>query len=106
MRTHEGWMFRQETWEKILQDSEMGIQPGYYQYAKNMQNIDREKFNDPNDVPLPPSFPDNIEVRTDVARQYDSIMKMDEWVGELLHQLEEDGLIESTIVFFYSDHGT
>lgn len=33
-------------------------------------------------------------------------MKMDEWVGELLHQLEEDGLSDNTIVFFYSDHGS
>jgi N-sulfoglucosamine sulfohydrolase len=105
-RTHEGWVFRQETWEKILADAQQGIKPGYYQYARSMINIDREKFNDPLEVPIPPYYPDHIEVRTDVARQYDNIMKMDEWVGELLQQLEEDGLADNTIVFFYADHGT
>ena len=30
---------------------------------------------------------------------------MDKQVGVILNELEEDGLLESTIVFFYSDHG-
>ena len=30
---------------------------------------------------------------------------MDQQVGDLLQQLEEDGLRENTIIVFYSDHG-
>ena len=30
---------------------------------------------------------------------------MDQQVGEILNQLEEDGLLDSTIIFWYSDHG-
>ncbi|GIS21341.1 MAG: hypothetical protein CM15mP121_1930 [Bacteroidota bacterium] len=30
---------------------------------------------------------------------------MDKKVGELLSQLEEDGLLETTIIMFWSDHG-
>ena len=57
-------------------------------------------------APLPPYYPDTPVVRRDVARFYDLITAMDHRTGELLGQLEEDGLAENTIVFFYSDHGT
>ena len=30
---------------------------------------------------------------------------MDEWVGKRLQELEDDGLADSTFVFFFSDHG-
>jgi arylsulfatase A-like enzyme len=36
---------------------------------------------------------------------YNNIALMDRQVGEILDQLEEDGLLEKTIIFFYSDHG-
>src|SRR5919197_5999751 len=36
---------------------------------------------------------------------YDNIADMDGEVGEILRQLDEDGLAESTIVFYWSDHG-
>lgn len=60
---------------------------------------------DPAAVPLPPYYPDTPVVRRDVARLYDLVSIMDAEVGQLLHQLAEDGLAEETIVFFYSDHG-
>jgi hypothetical protein len=36
---------------------------------------------------------------------YDNIADMDGQVGELLQQLQDDGLAESTVVFYWSDHG-
>jgi arylsulfatase A-like enzyme len=36
---------------------------------------------------------------------YDNIDIMDQQVGEILKDLEEDGLDNNTIIFFYSDHG-
>jgi arylsulfatase A-like enzyme len=41
-----------------------------------------------------------------MARYYDSVTAMDKEVGAILQQLEDDGLAEDTIVFFYSDHGS
>ena len=60
---------------------------------------------DPAAVALPPYYPDTPIVRRDVARHYDNIAAMDGQVGAVLRQLEEDGLAESTVVFFFSDHG-
>ncbi|MPY90365.1 MAG: sulfatase-like hydrolase/transferase [Luteitalea sp.] len=57
------------------------------------------------EVPLPPYYPDRPLVRRDVARHYDNIAAMDQWVGDILKRLEEDGLMEETIIFFFSDHG-
>jgi arylsulfatase A-like enzyme len=61
---------------------------------------------DPAKVKVPPYFPpDNAVIRRDIARVYDNIMLMDQKAGQLLRQLEEDHLLDSTIVIFYSDHG-
>ena len=60
---------------------------------------------DPAEVPVPPHYPDTPLVRREIARMYDNIADMDSRVGDLLRQLDEDGLTENTIVFYWSDHG-
>jgi arylsulfatase A-like enzyme len=60
---------------------------------------------DPGDVEVPPYYPDTRAVREDLARHYDNIADLDAWTDNLLRQLEEDGLLENTIVFFWTDHG-
>jgi len=64
-----------------------------------------EARHDPAGIDLPPYYPDTPAVRRDVATHYDCISAMDRQAGEILRQLEEDGLADDTIVFFYSDHG-
>tara|TARA_B100001113_G_scaffold13577_1_gene10466 strand:- start:1000 stop:2655 length:1656 start_codon:yes stop_codon:yes gene_type:complete len=59
----------------------------------------------PNDVIIPDYFPDIPEVRNDIARKYSNIEAMDKKVGELIQQLEDDGLLSNTIIMFWSDHG-
>ena len=59
----------------------------------------------PSTVPLPPYYPDTEKVRNDVAGYYKNITMMDKQVGDVLRWLEEDGLIDSTVIFFFSDHG-
>jgi len=67
--------------------------------------LDKQAITDPQKIKLPPYYPDTPIVRNDWARYYDNIATMDGQVGELLKQLEEDGLADNTIVFFYGDHG-
>jgi len=59
----------------------------------------------PDKAPLPPYYPDTEIVRQNMAALHTQITLMDKKAKELLDQLEEDGLSENTIVFFYSDHG-
>ncbi len=60
---------------------------------------------DPAQVQLPPYYPDTPLVRRELARLYDNIAEMDAQVAQILGQLETDGLLSNTIVFFWSDHG-
>ena len=54
---------------------------------------------------IPPYLPDTPKVRRDMWKLYNNIAEMDKQVGAVLKQLEDDGLLENTIIFFYGDHG-
>ncbi|SDL54410.1 Arylsulfatase A [Catalinimonas alkaloidigena] len=60
----------------------------------------------PDQVPVPPLYPDNPVIRQDLARNYSNIVELDRFVGERLREVEEAGLLDSTIIFFYTDHGS
>ncbi|MFM1833784.1 MAG: Choline-sulfatase [Planctomycetota bacterium] len=59
----------------------------------------------PDDVVVPPYLPDTPTTHADLARTYDNIAAMDRQVGRLIEELETDGLLETTVVMFFSDHG-
>jgi arylsulfatase A-like enzyme len=59
----------------------------------------------PDGVDVPPHLPDTPTTRADIARTYDNIAAMDAQVGRILDELEADGLLESTVIMFFSDHG-
>lgn len=74
-------------------------------YKKNTARVKPEQFHDPAKAKLPPYYPNTPLVRKDWARYYDNITAMDYLVADLLKQLEDDGLADNTIVFFWGDHG-
>jgi len=57
------------------------------------------------DVPVPSYLPDTDISRRDIRRMYSNVLEMDHRVGELMQQLEADGELENTIIFWYTDHG-
>ncbi|MDW3195903.1 MAG: sulfatase-like hydrolase/transferase [Cytophagales bacterium] len=57
------------------------------------------------DMPVPPYLPDTEIGQQDVRRMYSNILEMDAQIGAVLDQLEADGLLDSTIVMWYTDHG-
>lgn len=57
------------------------------------------------DVPIPPYLPSTEIAQRDIRRMYSNILEMDSQVGKLLKELEDDGLLDSTIVMWYTDHG-
>ena len=70
-----------------------------------LKALSREERHDPEKAPVPPYLPDTPVVRRDIARYYDLVTLMDKRVGHILAELEEDGLLEDTIVWFWADHG-
>jgi uncharacterized sulfatase len=82
---------------------ESGVWPS--NHAQRTKRVPKELFHDPDNMQLPAYYPDTPKVRASMARLYDVITAMDMAVGEILSQLEADGLSDNTIVFFWSDHG-
>ena len=70
----------------------------------------RSKFDTPvhdqTKVRIPAYHPDNAESRRDWARYYDIVTAADEVAGKHLAALDQAGLADETIVFYYGDHGS
>lgn len=79
-----------------------GDEPKYSQVTSKLAATDRH---DPAKLTLPPYYPDTPKVREHWARYYNVISSLDLWVAEHLAKLDEAGLADDTIVFFWSDHG-
>ncbi len=71
--------------------------------GKNSGKVD--KRTDPAKVSVPPYYPDDPVIRREIAHHYNCIKQTDNEVGKILTALEEDGLLENTVVFFWTDHG-
>ena len=63
------------------------------------------QVHDPARVRVPAYHPDAPEVRQDWAQYYDCVTAADADAGARLKELAEAGLAESTIVFYFADHG-
>ena len=66
---------------------------------------DPENPIDPDEVEIPPYYPDHPVTRKDWALYLETIQLLDKKVGQVLKRLEEEGLAENTVVFFWGDHG-
>ena len=60
---------------------------------------------DPNDLSVPPFFPNDSLTRHALAVNYSNLVEMDKQMGEIIDKLKDQGLYENTYIFFYSDHG-
>ncbi len=60
---------------------------------------------DPGDVRLPPYYPVDQILLKDWALYLDSVRVTDFHVGRVLERLETEGLLEDTLIVFFTDHG-
>jgi uncharacterized sulfatase len=60
---------------------------------------------DPKTVAVAPYHPDTDLFRYTYARYHDRIGVVDDFVGQMVARLEEDGLLEDTFIFYFGDHG-
>ncbi len=75
-------------------------------HESQIRNKNKKVIHDPKKAPIPSYHPDIPETRKDWAQYYDRITQLDEMVGQLLRELEQAGLLDNTIIFFYGDHGS
>lgn len=52
-----------------------------------------------------PNHPQTPTFKYTIARYHDKIKQMDEELGQVVEELKNDGLLESTFIFYYGDHG-
>jgi len=64
-----------------------------------------DEAQDPAALELPPHYPDTPNSRQNLARAYELTTVLDHVVADRLKELDDAGLAEDTIVFFWSDHG-
>ena len=57
------------------------------------------------DVIVPPIFPDTMDVRRDLALYYDEVSRFDEFIGKVRTELEEQEILDETLLLVISDNG-
>jgi len=101
VNTHESRLVSESTvpsdetpWLKPLLESTLAFRR---EHIPNVTN--------PDDVTVPPYYPDTPAVRQNIAQMYDNIRFIDKQTGQILVNLEADGLAGETIVIWTTDHG-
>jgi uncharacterized sulfatase len=75
-------------------------------HESQIRNPKVKLVSDPTKVRIPAYHPDTAEVREDWTRYYDIIALADADAGEVLRELEEAGVLDDTIIFYFADHGS
>ncbi len=104
--THESGLFEPYGFKKSelrhyqSGDSSFKPLPGRLTEAETTKHIAKNT-----NFTIPPYLPNTEAVRRDLWKMYNNIAEMDKQLGAVLKKLEDDGLLENTIIFFYGDHG-
>jgi N-sulfoglucosamine sulfohydrolase len=85
--THESGLFDPNSISEAYRSSAGALQALAQQRAALSQRTR------PEDVVVPPYYPDTPTVRADIARQYDNVQVMDAWVGERMEELRRAGVL-------------
>jgi len=75
-------------------------------HESQLRKRPHKAIHDPAKVTVPSYHPDTPQVRQDWAQYYDTVTEADAIAGKHLKELEEAGLAENTIVFYWGDHGS
>jgi N-sulfoglucosamine sulfohydrolase len=63
-----------------------------------------ERIN-PDDVELPAWYADHPAIREDYALYLDAVNLLDKYTGHVMQRLEEEGVLDNTILIFFGDNG-
>jgi uncharacterized sulfatase len=72
---------------------------------RNLAGLGGKYLVKPEQVAIPPYYPDVPEVRRDIANYLNNISAMDLQVGKVLDWIDKEGIADNTVVVFFGDHG-
>jgi arylsulfatase A-like enzyme len=107
-KTHYNFVARTELYAGTDWSTRASGQPFFAQIQLKGGKGGDAAVSDPVDskrVTLPPHLPDSDVLRKEWAKYLDDWKATDREVGEILSRLEREGLLESTVIFFLTDHG-
>lgn len=78
-----------------------GLAPAWSQRVKK----ELGSITDPEKVTLPPYYPRDPVLLEDWARYLDTCRYTDKEVGDVVARLKKEGVLDSTVIFFLTDHG-
>jgi len=84
-------------------EGSVGLSPK--DHAQRTHRLTPGQRQDAQRITPPPFHPDTSVVRGKWADYHELITALDYWIADQLEDLEDDGLADNTIVFFWSDHG-
>src|SRR5687768_3285557 len=93
------WRGRRDKSQPFFSVFNLGVTHESQIFPSSPARAGKPLVTDPARVVVPPYYPDTPLVRQELARMYDHIADMDGQVGEILRQLDSDGLADNTIVF-------
>ncbi|MGF1760129.1 sulfatase [Photobacterium sagamiensis] len=98
LETHESGLLPRWDFDQDIMAAVMGIMQWKWHlgYESNVT---------PEDVTIPPYYPDSPGIRETIAQQYNNVATMDTIIGDLLAKLEADGEADDTIIIWTTDHG-
>jgi len=106
----DGWRKRGDkpffTVVNITQTHSSQVYHPWVDWQSRREALAPEQRHDPAQAVVPPFYPDTPDTREILKRYADNVTFSDRIVGDILETLEDDGLADDTIVFFYADHGT
>jgi N-sulfoglucosamine sulfohydrolase len=78
---------------------------GFHQPHRPYDSVPPPGAHSPAGAVVPPHLVDTPATRTDIARYYDAIGRMDRAIGEMVRELERRRVREHTLIVFLSDNG-
>ena len=99
----------EEDWNEILKNRPKD-QPFFFWFAshdahRDWQINDKGTLYNPDDIVVPPFLYDGPKTRQDLASYYHEVSRADYYLGQLIKELEEQNILESTYIIFMSDNG-
>ncbi len=96
--------FQGNSWEDIKNHQPFFAQVNFRLTHRDFEE-DKKRPISPEEVSVPPYYPDHPVVKQDWASYLESVQLLDAQVGQVIQKLKENGLYENTIIIFFSDHG-